>query len=81
MVTKELDQELRQMKLSELIEMKQRILKQVIKLSKQIAEVSKKDLKEQYSNTYRLSHNTKVIQNYINDIMIIDDVIQNICEY
>jgi flagellar biosynthesis/type III secretory pathway chaperone len=74
-------EELKQMKLSELIEMKQRILKQVIKLSKQIAEVSKNDLKEQYSNTYRLSHNTKVIQSYIDDIMIIDDAIQYICEY
>lgn len=81
MTTKEFNQELKQMKLSQLIDLKERLLKSINKLSKQITDISKEDLTKQYSNVFRMEHNANLISEKIEYIKDIDDVIQYICEF
>lgn len=78
---KELNRELRQMKLCELIDLKERLLKSINKLSQQITDISKEDLTKQYSNVFKMEYNAKLISDKIEYIKDIDDVIQYICEY
>lgn len=78
---KELNRELRQMKLSELIDLKKRLLNSINKLSQQITDISKEDLTKQYSNVFKMEYNAKLISDKIEYIKDIDDVIQYICEY
>ena len=81
MNTKELNQELKQMKLNQLIDLKERLLKSINKLSKEITEISEQDLTKQYANVFRMEYNAKLISDKIEYIKDIDDVIQYICEY